>query len=68
MTANKKRYSVTLTELYIVRLDRLVKEGVYLDNQDAIRAALRRLFQFHGMEPLYKEKVEEAEENKLDNP
>ncbi|MCW4050397.1 MAG: ribbon-helix-helix domain-containing protein [Candidatus Bathyarchaeota archaeon] len=67
MTANKKRYSVTLTELYIKRLDRLIEQGIYLDHQTAIREALRRLFIFHGMEPLYKELVEESEENKLDN-
>jgi len=60
MAVKKKRYSVTLTELYIVRLNSLVEEGVYLDHQDAIRSALRRLFQFHGMEPLYSEQVEEA--------
>ena len=61
MAANKKRYSVTLTEIYIARMDRLVEEGVYLDHQDAIRVALRSLFQHHGMEPLYKEQFEEDE-------
>ena len=60
MTAKKKRFSVTLTEIYIDRLESLVTEGVYLDHQNAIRAGLRHLFLFHGMEPLYKNRVEEA--------
>lgn len=62
MTVNKKRYSVTLTELYLERMDSLIEQGIYLDHQTSIRAALRLLFKFHGMEPLYKEQVEEAEE------
>ena len=61
MTATKKRFSVTLTEPYIERLDRLVDEGLYLDHQGGIRHALRRLFKFHGIEPLYNELVEEVE-------
>lgn len=48
---DKKRFSVTLTTAYVGALDRLVEVGIYLDHQDAIRDALRRLFQFHGMEP-----------------
>ncbi len=64
---SKKRYSVTLTERYVERLDRLIEEGVYLDQQAAIRDALRHIFQHHGMEPLYIERVEEAEENQSDN-
>jgi Arc/MetJ-type ribon-helix-helix transcriptional regulator len=47
----KKRYSVTLTDPFLNALDRLVKEGLYIDNQDAIRDALRRLFQYHGIDP-----------------
>lgn len=57
--ADKKRFSVTLTTAYVEALDRLVGVGVYLDHQDAIRDALRRLFQFHGLEP-FSEKVPEA--------
>lgn len=49
--ADKRRFSVTLTRPYIEALDSLVDEGLYIDHQDAIRDALRRLFQFHGMEP-----------------
>jgi len=59
----KKRFSVTLTGPYIERLDRLVDEGLYLDHQGGIRHALRRLFQFHGIEPLYNELIEETGEN-----
>ncbi|MBA7650537.1 hypothetical protein ES703_58343 [subsurface metagenome] len=58
---DKKRYSVTLTQRYVERLNRLIEEGVYLDQQSAIRDALRLLFRHHGMEPLYEKRVEEAE-------
>jgi Arc/MetJ-type ribon-helix-helix transcriptional regulator len=42
---------VTLTAAYIGALDRLVEEGLYIDHQDAIRDALRRLYEYHGIEP-----------------
>ena len=47
----KRRFSVTLTAAYIGALDRLVEEGLYIDHQDAIRDALRRLYEYHGIEP-----------------
>jgi len=53
---DKKRFSVTLTTAYVRALDQLVEVGIYLDHQDAIRDALRKLFQYHGMEP-FSEKV-----------
>ena len=55
----KRRFSVTLTEPYIAALNRLVEEGLYMDHQGGIRHALRRLFRFHGIEPLYNELVKE---------
>ena len=59
--SDKRRFSVTLTGPYIERLGILVEKGLYLDPQDAMRDGLRRLFQFHGMEPLNKEQIEEEE-------
>ncbi|GAI86774.1 unnamed protein product, partial [marine sediment metagenome] len=59
MEKKKQRFSVTLTESYINRLDILVEKGLYLNHQDAIRDALRRLFRYHKMEPLYPKRVEE---------
>ena len=47
----KKRFSVTLTNAYVNALDQMVEEGIYLDHQAAIRDALRRLFQYHGIGP-----------------
>ncbi len=41
---------MTLTRVYREALNELVKKGLYLDYQVAIRAALRLLFQFHGIE------------------
>ena len=55
MVNNKKRFSVTLTGPYIDALARLVEEGLYIDHQATIRDALRRLFQYHGIEPFSKE-------------
>jgi len=63
MNNNKRRFSVTLTEPYIDALDRLVTEGLYMDHQGGIRHALRCLFRFHGIEPLYNELIKEPEEN-----
>ncbi len=58
----KRRLSLTLTKVYVEALDRLVEEGIYLEHQVAIRAALRLLFRFHRIEPFYSELVEEIQE------
>ena len=47
----KKRVSVTLTSVFVKALDQLVEKGIYLEYQAAIRDAMRRLFQFHRIEP-----------------
>jgi len=47
----KKRYSVTLTEPYLTALDALVERGLYPSGQSVVRAALRELFERHGIEP-----------------
>ena len=46
---HRTRFSVTLTPPYIERLDRLVKSGLFLDNQEIIRIAMRRLFKDQGI-------------------
>ncbi len=55
MSGDKKRFSVTLPVAYVETIGQLVEAGVYLDSQDAIRDALRRLFQYHEMSPFYPE-------------
>ena len=57
----KRRLSLTLTNIYVEALDRLVENGLYLEHQVAIRAALRLLFRFHKIEPFYSELAEEVE-------
>ncbi|HUW46786.1 MAG TPA: hypothetical protein VMW50_13435 [Dehalococcoidia bacterium] len=57
----RRRLSLTLTRVYVEALDRLVEEGIYLEPQTAIRAALRLLFRHHGIEPFLSGLVEEAE-------
>jgi len=55
MSVSKRRFSVTLTEPYADRLDRLVEKGINMDHQNAIRAALRLYFEYHGMPLIYSE-------------
>ena len=57
----KRRLSLTLTRVYVEALDHLVEEGIYLEHQVAIRAAMRLLFRFHRIEPFYSELVEEVD-------
>jgi len=57
---DKKRISVTLTSVFVNALDQLVEAGIYMEQQGAIRDALRRLFQFHRIEP-FGEKVADLE-------
>ncbi len=54
----KRRFSLTLTKIYIEALDQLVERGLYLEPQVAIRGALRRLFRYHKIEPFYSDFVE----------
>lgn len=49
--AKKRRFSVTLTGPFLEGIDHLVKKGFYIDPQAAMRDALRRLFEFHGLDP-----------------
>jgi len=58
--ADKTRVSVTMTELYVNALDRLVEKGLYLGRGDIILEALRLLFRSYGIEPF--KLVEEAVE------
>ena len=57
----KRRLSLTLTRVYVEALDQLVDDGIYLEHQVAIRAALRLLFRHHRIEPFYSELVEEVD-------
>ncbi len=63
--ATRIRVTLTLTKVYVDALDRLVEKGIYLEHQAAIRAALRPLFQFHGIEP-FTDKGAELEKEKVD--
>ncbi len=61
LSIEKKRISLTLTNVYVETLDRLVEEGIYMDYQVVIRDALRHLFLHHKIEPFCTELVGEAE-------
>lgn len=58
---DKRRLTLTLTKVYVEALDYLVDEGLYMEHQTAIRAALRLLFRHHGIEPFRSQLVEEVE-------
>lgn len=45
----KKRVCVSLTKPYLEALDRLVREGVYMDRAEITKDALRRLFRHYGI-------------------
>ncbi|GAI74336.1 unnamed protein product, partial [marine sediment metagenome] len=49
--AQKKRNSVTLTDLFNENLDILIRSGFYIDKPEAIRDALRDLFEKYGLKP-----------------
>jgi len=46
---DKRRFSVTLTEPYMEALDRIVKDGLYIDHQAALRDSLRHLLMIHNV-------------------
>ena len=60
---SKKRIGVTLTKPYLQGLDQMVKKGLYLDRQVAIRAALRLLFDEHGIESFTDKRAEIEKED-----
>lgn len=45
----KTRISVTLTQDYVEKLDKLVEEGLYLARGEIIREALRDIFRGHEL-------------------
>ncbi|GAI76992.1 unnamed protein product [marine sediment metagenome] len=51
-----KRYTITLRGVYSELLEDMVEKGVYMEYQDAIRQALRLLFEKHGVD-LYVKKA-----------
>jgi len=60
--ASRIRVTLALTKVYVEALDQLVDEGLYMEHQVAIRAALRLLFRFHGIEQFRSKFVEEVKE------
>ena len=49
MSVKKTRFSVTLTPYHVRRLNILVEKGIDIDPQAAIREALKRYFEYHGI-------------------
>jgi len=61
--AARTRLGLHLTKVYIDTLDRLVDDGLFMEQQDAIRTALRHYFLHHKIEPFRTEFVGEAKES-----
>ncbi len=61
MTSDKKRVNLTLTKIYRDALELLVEEGIYLTTQEAMRDALRMLFEAQGIPPFYSQEAELSE-------
>lgn len=51
----KKRVCVTLTKPYLDAMERLIREGVYVDRAEVIKDALRHLFRHYEIEILGEE-------------
>ena len=63
LSLEKRRYSLTITNIYVEALEQLVERGIYLEHQVAIRDALRRLFRYHKIEPFYSDFLEEVKKD-----
>jgi len=55
MSPEKERVNTTFTKDQTDGLDRLVRDGVYLDRGSAVRDAVRLLLGTHGIHPFYPE-------------
>ena len=52
-----KRIRISVPEPFIVVIDQLVEEGVYLDRGEIVLEALRDLFEKKGIEPFARARV-----------
>jgi len=55
ISLKRERVTTLLVGPYLDGLDCLIKEGIYLERQSAIRAALRFLMERYGIPPFYQE-------------
>jgi len=62
--AVKTRLTLHLTNTYLKALDHFVDEGIYMERQTVIRAALRHFFRFHGIGPFSNKEAELDIDNK----
>ncbi len=56
----KTSFNLTLTRVYVAALDQLVRKGIYFDHLEAIRDAMRLLFQLYKIDPFYFDLDEEG--------
>uniref|UniRef100_A0A6M3M1J9 Putative ribbon-helix-helix protein repressor n=1 Tax=viral metagenome TaxID=1070528 RepID=A0A6M3M1J9_9ZZZZ len=55
MSVYKERVTLTLTKPYLDGMDRLRREGIYMERAEVIRDALRLLLEVRGIPPFYPE-------------
>ncbi len=47
-----KRINIALPQIYVDGIDRMIKEGIYLNRSEAVKDSLRRLFKNYGLDVL----------------
>ncbi len=52
--SDRTRISLTLKRVYIEALDQLVEAGLYVNPQEIIKDALRRIFRHYEIKPFLK--------------
>ncbi len=44
--------NIGLPQIYVDGIDRMIKEGIYLNRSEAVKDSLRRLFKNYGLDVL----------------
>jgi len=47
-----KMINIGLPQIYVDGIDRMIKEGIYLNQSEAVKDSLRRLFKNYGLDVL----------------
>lgn len=67
----RERITIRLTKRYLDLLNMLIEKGVYNSRNEAIRDALRIMYEYHGLKvsperkPAFSAKADDASKNKI---
>ena len=59
MDNKRKRVTIRLTKPYVNCINELIEKGIYNTTNEAIRTAIRMLFEHHGINLLEKTDIQE---------